>query len=331
MKHHFHVILILLLPLLAVLGYARVEYPSSVEFTQINLASVDSFLHNTPDTLLVDSLQTDSVVVDSTPQRILFVGDSMVGGLGPFMAKYAYANGHQLTYVTWPSSTTYAWCSDTLSHFIRQANPTFIMISIGGNEQPLRDTRQVEENIKKILTIVGDIPYVWVCTPAWNKEAAFNFVPERLCGPKRFYDSRPLELPRGGDRMHPNYKGYQMWMDSVAVWMGDPEKTAHPILMNPYTEDTPNNKCEVVILKPNGRLNFKRPDNTPQQPAATTAAPATQPARQPVQPAPARAVPAVKSAAPAPKPAAPATPAAPAAPAPSTPAQTSVHTTPAGE
>lgn len=338
MKHHFHVILILLLPLIAVLGYAKVEYPTAVEFTQINLASVDSFFHNTPDTALVDSLQSDSVVVDSAPQRILFVGDSMVGGLGPFMAKYAHANGHQLTYVTWPSSTTYAWSSDTLIHFIRKANPTFIMLSIGGNEQPLRDTRQAEENIKKIISIVGDIPYVWICTPAWKKEAAFNFVPERLCGPKRFYDSRHLELPRGGDKMHPDRKGYQMWMDSVAIWMGDPEKTAHPILMNPYPKDTPSNKCEAISLKPNSRLNFGRTDNTPKRPAhtsttqpAATTAPATQPAQKPAQPAPAKAAPAAKPATPAPKPAAPAAPVSPVTPAQATPAQAPTHATPAGK
>lgn len=264
MKHYFNVILILLLPLLAVVGYATLEEPVTTEFTQINLASVDSLLHPTNDsTALADTLTTDSVVVDTLPQRILFIGDSMVGGLGPFMAKYAYANGHELTYVTWPSSTTFAWSSDTLRNFIRKADPTLIMISIGGNEQPARNLKQCEDNIKKILSIVGDIPYVWICTPAWNKEAAFNFIPERLCGPKRFYDSRVLDLERGSDHHHPSYKGYSKWMDSVAVWMADPEKTAHPIVMNPYPADAPNNKCTAIVLKPNGKLNFAHVADTP--------------------------------------------------------------------
>lgn len=313
MKHHFLVILILLIPLLAVLGYAKTDYPYGVELTQLNLASVDSIFHNNRDTLDVDSLQTDSVGVDSTQQRILFVGDSMVGGLGPFMAKYAYANGHELTFVTWPSSTTFAWASDTLRYYIREANPTYIMISIGGNEQPLRDTRQAEENIKKILAIVGDIPYIWVCTPAWKKDAPFNFVPERLCGKKRFYDSRPLELPRGGDKMHPSYKGYEIWMDSLAVWMADPDKTAHAILMEHYDADAPSNKCKAVILKPNGRLNHGQPDNGPKQPAT-----GTKPAGTPATKATPKGATPAQPAAPA-KPAAPAQPAAP-APAPAAPA-----------
>lgn len=264
MKHHFNVILILLLPLLAVVGYATLEHPVTTEFTQIDLSCVDSLLHPSNDsTAIADSTLTDSVGVDSTQQRILFVGDSMVGGLGPFMAKYAYANGHELTYVTWPSSTTFAWSSDTLRNFIRKADPTFIMISIGGNEQPARNLKQCEENIRKILATVGNIPYIWICTPAWNKEAPFNDIPARLCGPKRFYDSRRLELERGADHHHPSYKGYSKWMDSVAVWMADPELTAHPILMEPYPKDAPNNKCTTIVLKPNGKLNFAHVADTP--------------------------------------------------------------------
>lgn len=308
MKHHFHVILILLLPLLAVLGYAKTEYPYEVELTQINLASIDSFLHNSPDTLVADSV-TDSVAVDSAQQRILFVGDSMVGGIGPFMAKYAYANGHEFTFVTWASSTTFAWASDTLRYYIKRANPTFMMISIGGNEQSMRDTRQAEQNIKSMLAIIGDIPTIWVCTPEWEKDSPFNFAPLRIFGKKRFFDSRPLDLPRGPDKKHPNTEGYCTWMDSLAVWMSDPQKTAHPILMDPYPADAPSNKCEAFVLKPNTRFNRTHQSNSPQQGAAAKkGAPhaakgaAAQPAAKPAKPAPVQVAPAAPAPAPTPPP-----------------------------
>lgn len=302
MKHHFHVILILLLPLLAVLGYAKADYPYDVTLTQINLASVDSFLHNTPDTPAADSLQTDSVAVDSTKQRILFIGDSMVGGLGPFMAKYAYANGHEFTFVTWASSTTFAWASDTLRYYIKQANPTYMMISIGGNEQSNRDTRQAEKNIQDMLAIIGDIPYIWVCTPEWKKDSPFNFAPLHVCGQKRFFDSRPLDLPRGPDKKHPNTEGYSTWMDSLAVWMGDPQKTAHPILMNPYPADAPSNQCKAFVLKPNTRMNHTHNAPAPATVGKKGAAP-TPAAAKPTD-TPAKATPAAEAPA-APAPAAP--------------------------
>lgn len=264
MKHHLYVILILLIPLLAVVGYATLEDPVNVELTQIDLTSVDTLLHPTNDTIAAaDTLTADTMAVDTTHQRILFVGDSMVGGIGPCMAKYAYANGHEFAYVSWVSSTTFAWSGDTLRNYIRRFDPTFIMISIGGNEQPARNLKHCEDNIRKIVDIVGEIPYVWICTPAWDKDAPFNFIPERVCGKKRFFDSRRLDLERGPDHHHPTPRGYSQWTDSVAVWLSDPQLTAHPIVLNPYPADTPSSHCTAINLKPNGKLNFAHMGDKP--------------------------------------------------------------------
>ena len=58
---------------------------------------------------LADSLSLvvePQVVVDTLPQRILFVGDSMLEGLSPRLAAYAKHNGHELYSVIWYGSTT---------------------------------------------------------------------------------------------------------------------------------------------------------------------------------------------------------------------------------
>ena len=281
MKEHFKVILILLLPLLAVVGYSYSDDTVGLELTQIDHARIDTLIGLRADTVaLADTVKADSVVLDTLPQRILFFGDSMVEGLAPRMAQYAAANGHELTYVCWYSSTTYCWDSDTLLHFIREANPTFIMVTIGGNEQPMRDLKPREECIKDILSMIGDIPYVWICTPEWKKDAPFNFLPERLCGPKRFFDSRRLTYERGKDHCHPTLSSSSRWMDSIAVWMQDPAQTAHPIMMTPPPADAPKAECRRHILQPDPNANRPRKRqqsaaDAPNKPAPKADAPAS--------------------------------------------------------
>lgn len=254
MKNYYSILLILLLPLLAVLGYATVEEPYETELTRIDLSSLDSLFTTESDSALAaDTATCDTVAIDTTHQRILFVGDSMVEGLGLRMAQYAEANGHDLTYVTWYSSTTFAWCSDTLRHYIKEADPTFIMITIGGNEQSSKNTSASEKNIKGILDIIGDIPYIWICTPEWDKDAPFNFIPERICGKKHFFDSRKLTYERMKDHRHPTFAAAKIWMDSIAVWMQSQE-TAHPILMK-VPADSIKGKCVKHSLKPNTAYN----------------------------------------------------------------------------
>lgn len=245
MKHYYSILIILLLPLLAILCYATVDEPVSTEITRVNISK---FLAQN-DTIEAEAIDAaDSTAVDTVPQRILLFGDSMVEGLGLRLAEYAAYNGHDLTFVTWVSSTTVAWNSDTLRHYLREANPTYVMITLGGNEQTNRNEEIVTRNIKEILSIIGDIPYVWICTPAWDKDAPFNAVPERVCGKRRFFDSRTLTLDRVGDHRHPTYDAAAIWMDSVAVWMQSTERE-HPIVMKCPPKGT-EKKCVKYYLKP---------------------------------------------------------------------------------
>lgn len=174
--------------------------------------------------------------LDSSAHRILFFGDSMVEGLLRRMNCYAFANGYKMTNVVWYSSTTEIWAqTDTLHYFIDKVKPTFIMISLGANEQFIKDAAGRESSIRQILQELGDTPYVWIGVPAWREDTGINELTKRIVGKNHYFDSRGLTLQRGRDRMHPTFNAAARWMDTVAVWMSSPE-TAHPIRMNKPTD-----------------------------------------------------------------------------------------------
>lgn len=173
---------------------------------------------------------------DTSSHRILFFGDSMVEGLLRRMNCYAFANGHKMTNVVWYSSTTEIWAqTDTLRYFINNVQPTFAMISIGANEQFVKDAAGREAYIRQILKELGDIPFIWIGVPAWKEDTGINELTKRVVGESRYFDSRGLTLQRGRDRMHPTFYAASCWMDSVAVWMASPS-TAHPIRMDKPTD-----------------------------------------------------------------------------------------------
>lgn len=252
MKEYSKILLILVLPLLLVLVYSLCgkTYSFNVEkldlgdtFSYKELADTDSVVKTTKAVEHVDT-----VPLDTAKQRIMLFGDSMVEGLGPRLAQYGNANGHDVTYVCWYSSNTTLWATDTLKYYLRKADPTFVLVTLGGNEQQSRDLRKCEENIKKILADVGDIPYIWICTPAWKLDAPFNAVPERLAGKKHFFDSRKLTFERGKDHHHPTFSSASVWMDSIAAWMQS-QNSPHPIIMKRPPEGT-SKKCHSIYLQP---------------------------------------------------------------------------------
>ena len=50
-------------------------------------------------------------VLDTVPQRILLIGDSMLEGLSPRLAAYAQQNNHKLFTVIWYSSSSRIWAT----------------------------------------------------------------------------------------------------------------------------------------------------------------------------------------------------------------------------
>ena len=97
-----------------------------------------------------DKTAAQVVHVDSTPQNILLMGESMVEGLAKPFANYCAANGHQFNSVCWYSSTTRHWVqTDTLEYFLNKFNPSYVFVTIGGNEQFLSNLESRDQFISR--------------------------------------------------------------------------------------------------------------------------------------------------------------------------------------
>ncbi|MBQ4023519.1 MAG: SGNH/GDSL hydrolase family protein [Prevotella sp.] len=195
-----------------------------------------------------DSIRAAREHPDTTRQRILFFGDSMLEGLTRRLVDYTEHNGHELHTVVWYSSTSQIWAqTDTLQHFMREVDPTYVIVCLCANELFVKDLDQREQYVKTILKRIGNIPYVWVSPPNWKEDTGINDVIIRNVGRDRYFDSRHLNLDRGKDHAHPTFSAAAVWADTIASWLRSPN-TEHPIRMDVPTEKAKNK--HITLLMP---------------------------------------------------------------------------------
>lgn len=194
-----------------------------------------------------ESSETHSVMMDSMPQSILLIGDSMTLNLAYRLAKYAKANGHDFHAVNWDSSNTKIWGeSDTLQHFINEYNATYVFISLGANELYLQHPESRKKYVEEIIRKVGGRPYVWIGPPNWKEDAGLNDMIERTCGRGSFFRSAGMTFERKKDKVHPTRAASALWIDSVARWI---PKSSHPILMEAPSDSLDKLVPDIVFLK----------------------------------------------------------------------------------
>lgn len=238
MKTYVTVISILLIPLLLIViyGTSDVSFPTEdLALQKVDFSKFKGVLNHNDSIISDDTLQVDTVKrveVDTTKQRILFFGDSMLEGLGLRMCDYAKENDYEFTSVCWYSSSSEIWAkTDTLQYFIDKTRPTFAMICLCSNEQFVRDLDARAKYIDTIIARLGDIPFIWISPPSWKEDTGINSLIRKRIGEKRYFDSTRLQFTRGKDHVHPTFASAEVWMDSVAVWMQSLD-TNHPIRMN---------------------------------------------------------------------------------------------------
>ena len=186
---------------------------------------------------------------DTSAHRILFIGDSMVEGLRYRLSQYATANGHSMECVIWYSSSSKYWAQgDTLSHFIRRFDPSYIFVCMGANELFVRNLEEREAAVGKIIREMGDLPFIWIGPPNWKPDTGINDILLRLCGRKRYYPSLRLSYERASDGAHPVMRSYNMWADSVSTWLRD--SSAHPIRWEIPAQDTPKTHGVTLLMPP---------------------------------------------------------------------------------
>lgn len=186
--------------------------------------------------------------IDSAPQSILLIGDSMTMNLALRLAQYAKVAGHQFHAVNWDSSNTKIWAeSDTLRHYIREYDATFIFISLGANELYLTHPEGHRKYVEEILTKIGKIPYVWIGPPNWSKDAGLNDMIQATCAPGAFFRSEGMEFRRKKDGVHPTRESSALWIDSVVRWI---PSSAHPILFESLPDSIGKVNNNIIFLKP---------------------------------------------------------------------------------
>lgn len=188
--------------------------------------------------------------IDSSAQKFLFIGDSMLEFMRIRFNDYCHKNGHTMNTVIWYSSSSlwYGQC-DTLSYFIKKHQPTYVVLVLGANELFIKDIKtERAEFVKHIIAEMGDVPFIWVGPPNWKDDTGINDLIFRYAGRDRYFPSKNLSYERTKDGAHPTRPSAYKWMDSVAVYMQNDAR--YRVLME--MPDTFLGKVPPTeILKPN--------------------------------------------------------------------------------
>lgn len=188
--------------------------------------------------------------VDSSAQKFLLIGDSMLEFLRIRLGDYCRKNGHSVNTVIWYSSSSlwYGQC-DTLKYFINKHKPTYVILVLGANELFIRDiATERAQYVRNIIEQMGDLPFIWVGPPNWKDDTGINDLILRYAGRDRYFPSKNLSYERTKDGAHPKRESAYKWMDSVAVYMQT--EARYKVLMTP--PDTFLNKVPPTeILQPN--------------------------------------------------------------------------------
>lgn len=234
--------------------YSFTDYELKIAGIELKKSNIKNFILGIPDNNIGKTLtRLDTIKkkneMDTTAQRILLIGDSMLEHLSQRMKDYTYFNGHELKTVIWYSAQT-KWygSSDTLSYFIKKFKPTYVFLVLGANELFVRDIiKKRTKYVKNILQQLDTVKYVWVGPPNWKDDTGINTMILRNVGNDRYFPSKNLNYKRTRDGAHPTTASAAMWMDSIAVWVMN--ESRYPILMK-----TPKNKSKksahLTLLQP---------------------------------------------------------------------------------
>jgi len=222
-------ILIVLVVLVLFLFYGFSSYSISIEGFTLKKVRINHFFNyqvslkqpHLVDKVTKELIESSTIKMDTTPQRILLTGDSMVEGLMYAFKDYAIENGHDLFPAIWYSSSTLVWGqSEQLKKLIDFYKPTIVFLALGSNELFIRniieDRAQYVDNILKQL---GDTKILWIGPPNWKPDTGINELIEKKLGKKRFFLSKNLQLARSSDGAHPTREASRIWADTLFHWV----------------------------------------------------------------------------------------------------------------
>jgi hypothetical protein len=188
--------------------------------------------------------------IDSSAQRFLLIGDSMLEGLGPRLNDYCEKNGDTMKRVIWYSSST-LWFGncDTIAYYVKKFNPTYVILVIGSMELFIRDIKEDRKQyVLNILKQISGLPYVWVGPPNWTKDTGINDLLSENVDKGTYFMSKDLPFDRCSDGVHPTMTSASRWMDSIAKFIMT--KSPHRVLLN-LPDKKASHFTPTEILSPN--------------------------------------------------------------------------------
>lgn len=150
--------------------------------------------------------------------KVLLVGDSLAVGLSAPLRRVL---GGKLVVHAKEGTRTDQWLS--LGTWVAEERPAVVLICLGTNDAMMGKPSVNQTSIAKL---VGDASasgarVIWVLPPTLPATIGKTVVKDDVVrdmvvatGVETF-DSRKLDIPRAGDRVHPTSRGYQLWADAL--------------------------------------------------------------------------------------------------------------------
>lgn len=185
---------------------------------------------------------------DTTVHNVLVFGDSMTHHLAMSIAKYGTKNNYKVTGVTWESSSIPGWGnSGKLQKYLEEVKPDFVIISLGSNEMELKHFERRIPDVRKIVEKLDTIPYIWVGPPLWKEDKGVYAMLEKTLPRGVVFKAEGIDIPRGGDHIHPTRKGADIWADTLMRWVSH---SPHPILAEKPDSGTGTKGHKFIYLHP---------------------------------------------------------------------------------
>ncbi len=257
MQELWKFIIILITTLLVLTGYSFVDFDIEIANKRLKKTEIKNFILGQEDEMFALEIRGRDTVkqvmlqqpMDTSSQRILLIGDSMLEGIMLRFKDYTAQNNHYLKTVIWYSSST-LWYgrSDTLRYFIDKYKPTYVVLVLGANELFVRNIkRRRTRYVKHILEQIDTLNFVWIGPPNWKDDTGINDMILDNVGELHYYPSKKLNFRRARDGAHPTHSSAAEWTDSIAVWIEN--GSYRPIKMERPTKKN-RKSANVTILQP---------------------------------------------------------------------------------